>query len=871
MSISPAEYSSEVDGVGISAEAAESIRSKGLLTDPQPAKMKELLSKLDPVSDYADSAQYLRDAIQSVSDAIAPVWPLKDYVAVNPYLGLADRPFLSARKLLQSVSDCEVLMPLAYYKTKYNQGAFDESDVQGAVAELNSTGVGSHITVDDVLKSLEQSSDGIGENVETRHFHTIAEVADKFDKSGWKEMVTEEIGRHFASFYDNGLATWKNPHKDLPLFQAWRTVAQRDRKLQCLGLSGFCEFVKELPHTPEATIAYALNKLEVPEALWETFLLCQAHSIPGWSAWAKYQSNQTGGEDFAALLAIRLSYDLAIFEKTGFQVSWSSVAKAWKADNLASHADSDAMTRLVLLRATEKAFEDSLLGSLDATQSADEPVTEQPLAQMVFCIDVRSERYRRNLEAVSADVQTFGFAGFFGIPMAFQGLGETSASPQLPALLSPQYTVHETVRGASEEELSQANAKRNFQRSFMNVWKQFQSSAVSCFSFVETTGLGFSWKLFSKSLYGKVKSHKFDGIAKCDHGKLGPDVQQLYKLGLSAEQQTDMAESILRGIGIIDNFAKLVVFCGHAASTENNPLQAGLDCGACCGHSGEPNARIAAMLLNQSEVRSQLAQRGIEIPEETKFVAAVHDTTSDEVSYFDLDLLNSSQAASLEQLKDFSSEATGLCVLERMPYLDAASSDEVLKRSADWSEVRPEWGLAGNAAFIVAPRSVTKNADLAGRSFLHSYDYQNDSEFKVLEQIMTAPMVVAHWINMQYYASSVDNKHYGSGSKTIHNVVGKFGLFAGNGGDLTTGLPWQSVHDGNDFYHQPLRLLSVIAAPRDAVAAIIQSHKVVEDLLINNWLNLVVLDNGKWYRFKADQTWEAIDVQKVEQMPVKSA
>lgn len=111
---------------------------------------------------------------------------------------------------------------------------------------------------------------------------------------------------------------------------------------------------------------------------------------------------------------------------------------------------------------------------------------------------------------------------------------------------------------------------------------------------------------------------------------------------------------------------------------------------------------------------------------------------------------------------------------------------------------------------------------------------------------------------MQYYASSVDNQHYGSGSKTIHNVVGKFGIFSGNGGDLTTGLPWQSLHNGTDFQHEPLRLLSVIAAPRDAVSDIIQSNKVVEDLLVNDWLNLVVLDAGKWFRFSSDRSWQPL-------------
>jgi uncharacterized protein YbcC (UPF0753/DUF2309 family) len=184
--------------------------------------------------------------------------------------------------------------------------------------------------------------------------------------------------------------------------------------------------------------------------------------------------------------------------------------------------------------------------------------------------------------------------------------------------------------------------------------------------------------------------------------------------------------------------------------------------------------------------------------------------------------------------------------------------DDVVRRSRDWSEIRPEWGLAGNAAFIAAPRDFTRRVSLGGRSFLHSYDQRLDPDFAVLEQIMTAPLVVANWINLQYYASSVDPSHFGSGSKAIHNVVGRFGLFSGNGGDLMTGLPWQSVHDGQDYQHQPLRLLAVLAAPRQAIDAIIAKHETVADLLVNGWLQLVAVEDDKYYRYTEQQLWDEL-------------
>jgi len=132
--------------------------------------------------------------------------------------------------------------------------------------------------------------------------------------------------------------------------------------------------------------------------------------------------------------------------------------------------------------------------------------------------------------------------------------------------------------------------------------------------------------------------------------------------------------------------------------------------------------------------------------------------------------------------------------------------------------------------------------DLEGRAFLHDYDWRQDQEGKVLELIMTAPMVVAHWINLQYFTSTTDNLRFGSGNKLLHNVVGgHIGVFEGNGGDLRTGLARQSLHDGQQWMHRPLRLHVVIEAPRAMIDQVIANHAVVRDLVRNGWLHLLRL------------------------------
>ena len=185
-------------------------------------------------------------------------------------------------------------------------------------------------------------------------------------------------------------------------------------------------------------------------------------------------------------------------------------------------------------------------------------------------------------------------------------------------------------------------------------------------------------------------------------------------------------------------------------------------------------------------------------------------------------------------------------------------------RSRDWSEVRPEWGLARNAAFIAARRERTRGVDLQGRAFLHEYDATLDSDGSVLTLILNAPMVVASWINLQYFASTVDNTVFGCGTKTLHNRVGSLGVVLGNGGDLRTGLALQSVHgaDGR-WFHEPLRLQVVIEAHQAKIDDVLNAHKAVRDLVENGWIRLFALDpngsqtclrlpDGRWEPFLND-------------------
>ena len=145
----------------------------------------------------------------------------------------------------------------------------------------------------------------------------------------WSRTIVDEISKHCSAHYDDGQAVWQSPWKDLPLYQAWRCAAEIDRNVETLGLTGFREFVSELPHAADEAIVYLLQRLGVPPSLYRLVMLCEAFSVPGWAAWVKYQDAWKGdrdqGTDVAGLLAIRLAYDVALGEALAIGVDWSTI------------------------------------------------------------------------------------------------------------------------------------------------------------------------------------------------------------------------------------------------------------------------------------------------------------------------------------------------------------------------------------------------------------------------------------------------------------------------------------------------------------------------------------------------------------------
>ena len=788
-------------------------------------------------------------AADRAARAIPPVWPLASSVAVNPFLGQADQSLATVGARLERVAGAPVTMARRWYEARIESGAITDADLSEALASAPAALRPASLAA---LKSAARVS-----RPKANALPTIADLAAEASGIDWPGLIAERFGAWAAGYFDEGQALWAAP-RGIGAFAAWRAVATHDLTPEIVGLSGFATHVSEAPETAPDAVARVVRRIAIPAACLETYFHQMLMTLAGWGQYARYrlwQAELGGGGDatITDFLAIRLVWEAALFDRYEDQIS-----VRWKAV-IASHAQpvaptADHVVDAILQEASERAAQRTLAEWLAA------PGTEaregRPTLQAAFCIDVRSEVFRRALESLSPAIQTLGFAGFFGLPASHRRFASDVQEHRLPVLLNPGLT---TCSGGPEDAMADQSAR--FKARAKRAWGRFKLAAVSSFAFVEATGPVYAGKLFSDALGLHANPAPSDPAPRLDPA-------------VDVATRAKTAETVLRAMSLTTNFAKLVLLAGHGANVVNNPHASGLHCGACGGYSGEVNARLLAGLLNDPEVRAGLVPRGIEIPDDTLFLGALHDTTTDAVTLYPDDHPTISDQSPVDQAKVWLEAAGVLSRGERALRLPRATGEGSLtRRSRDWAEVRPEWALAGCKAFIAAPRRRTAGKTLEGRAFLHDYDWTTDGDFAVLELILTAPVVVASWISLQYYGSTVAPTVFGGGNKLLHNVTGGIGVVEGNGGVMRAGLPWQSVHDGERYVHEPLRLSVCIEAPREAMTEILRRHEGVRALFDNRWLHLFALDAaGRMaWRYAGDLQWTATRVASDPAIPLKRA
>jgi uncharacterized protein YbcC (UPF0753/DUF2309 family) len=774
---------------------------------------------------------------------------------------------------------------------------------------------------------------------------TVGDWLDERDGTSIVETINEQMTKWVAAFVDEGMAGWEMPSRHLGLYGAWRDLAPMDFSGGFLGIRNFADKVRALPAAPEDAITLCLERMKVERNRWMAYLSRHLAQLPGWAGLIRwfgenpsYPGQAGRPSDPVQYLAVRLFYEVELADafcrrKWGIagtvtalesrQAGQEPVPASGEGD---AEGDSDALARQawrlfrlgqffelmpaelealsaqdiqtldewldsfpenghgpVWLEAYEDRYRRQVVADLAAQRTQRHGTEGRPRAQLMFCIDVRSESMRRHIEA-QGPYETHGFAGFFGVAMNHRAFDSGEVFPLCPVLLKPAHAVEEGVRPGQADALQKYASGSRWHRLGGRLFHDLKQHPGSSYVIVDLLGFFFSLGLVSKTLMPGLHGRIKERIVNWFHSRV-PTRIEVHKsgngngsgsFGFTLEEQANIVENGLRAVGLTRNFARFIISCGHGSVSDNNPYFGALHCGACGGKHGDPNARAFAAMANHPEVRALLKARGLDIPADTWFLGAKHVTTSDKIVLYDLE---EAPASHREDLRLMMSDLERACAAQaaercrRIPRAPQALSpvsahQHVAARSADWANVRPEWGLSGNAAFLIGRRKLTKDVNLQGRVFLNSYDPEQDGEGKILEKIMTAPLIVGEWINMEHYFSGVDPWFWGSGSKVIHNVVSGVGVMPGSQGDLLTGLPLQTVNDGAAHFHEPMRLLTVIEAPTARISQVIGKHALLQQLFHNGWVNLVAIDPGTqdFCRYYRDGRWERIEPEVTDRL-----
>ena len=861
--------------------------------------------------------------VQLAGDSVGPTWPLTSYVAANPVAGLERLPYSEALATASGTWGDRRDIGDDVFRRYHAAGRITDEQLDAAIGDRPDRPLVRRLLLSDPHEAAGMTA-AAAVAVDALPLESLPAV----HSTSWTgqtavEALDQVLDRDLTSTVDAQASLWSAivHTRSAPwstaegsLYATWRQAMTTGAADAHLGVHGAGRLAASLPERPDVAVALLLDRLDVPHRQRLGYLSRTLARAPGWAAHQVWRAGR-GGTDLAELLAVRLGLEVMVVEAVttaalGHPGRWPDLvsladdssdwtpsgdplldahrrrqaatllaqgahALGWDEADLAEATRGELQAVLATAAslppaarvetwqaALERGYTDRLLDELRPRAAGAAPARPRNVrAQVVTCIDVRSERLRRHLEEAD-DVETLGFAGFFGVPFSLVDAdGVTTA--QCPVLVTPS----NSVRSARAPGSSAAAARDTTAAAF----RAAQEAPLLPLVLAEASGWGVGLAAAVRTAMPRIADSY---ASRLDPGPGRLTIDGADGLGFSLAERVYLAEAALRAMGLVDHHAPLIVLLGHAGHVANNPFAAGYDCGACGGNGGLANARVAAAILNDPEVRRGLRDRGIDLPDATVVVPGLHDTTRDRVALLPEVTLTDGQRAllaSVERDLDRASAATAAERARRLPGLTRPSHDvpthrpvdgapadgrvqEHLRRTldaraGDWAETRPEWGLAGNAALIIGPRELTRGLNLDGRTFLHSYRPEADPGSAALEVILTAPLVVAQWINSGYTFATLDPERFGAGDKILQNPVGGIGVLTGSHGDLRVGLPLQSVSAGTADpaglpAHEPLRLSVVVAASRHDVSEIIDRQPSVRRLLSGRWIKLFVLESG---------------------------
>lgn len=770
--------------------------------------------------------------------------PLKDFIHHNTLHAFQHHSFHDALFQASEVFGYKVYLSLEDYRAKYRQGSISPAILEQTILDIKGK---SHVEQwkDRLLNTSYNASTS----------PRVGSVRAEWKQYGLHldKLVHPLLFRVIGSYLDQGISMWRFPHSENGFLSAMREMEQIS------SFSGFFQTrrAKEFLLNPRTTMWQLLRIIVGAESLFEHYLFDQQFAHPGWSG----MITVLGDHPHILLDKKNISlHDFIMFEmllelemldrELGENWAPLSLKVKKKPTPLFAPAAKTEFADVCALwqEAFERSYFDQVLAGLQQGQSLAEQSGGHSF-QALFCIDDRECSLRRHLEQTDKLCRTYGTPGFFNVEFYFQPEHGKFHTKVCPAPLSPKYLIKEV----------DTKQKRSTDAHFT----KHTHTLLTGLLITQTLGFWSALKLavsIFKPTPGPTTSYSFrhmdkDSTLSIEHQPTEPKEGAL-QIGFTVDEMTDRIEGLLKSIGLVENFASLVYVIGHGASSVNNTHYAGYDCGACSGRPGSVNARVAAFMANHPRVRENLRERGISIPSETQFVGGLHDTTRDEIEFYDEDILSSANREFHQRHTATFAQALSLNAKERSRRFVLMNTKEEPKaihkkiklRSVSLFEPRPELNHATNALCIIGRRDLTRHLFLDRRAFMNSFDYRIDPEGKYLFTILKAAAPVCGGINLEYYFSRTDNYRLGAGTKLPHNVIGLIGVANGTDGDLRPGLPSQMIE-----VHDPTRLLMIVEHFPDVVLQVIQKSPEVYEWFANEWVKLVIVhpESKDLYRFQA--------------------
>ncbi|MBI3133893.1 MAG: DUF2309 domain-containing protein [Bacteroidetes bacterium] len=768
--------------------------------------------------------------------------PLKDFVHHNTLHEFQDQKFHDGLAMASKMLGYKVYLSLNEYRNLYNAGKINPEILKQTISRIKGPD-----QVEGYLKKLFQP--GHNQQLQKRIGALRAHWKDQyhFDLNG---RVHVNVFRILNSYLDQGVALWPFPIHHMTLLEAIRHLEKN-------SFSGFfrTDRARVLLHDQKTTIKELLKILVGEESLFEQYVFDQQFEHPGWSGLVAVIEEQPQTLldqrkiSLHDLILLELMLEIDTMDHR-FGANWKPLAHTLKQRPTALFSDFEKTELDDLYAIWQEAYEwsyydDVIKGLLTERELPD--AKNGISFQAFFCIDDREISLREYIENLDPNCQTFGTPGHFAIDTYYQPQHGKFHTKICPLPVTPKHLIC--------EESDQGKHKKDV---------HFNKRAHNLFSgwiIAQTVGFWSAFKLFINVFKPSISPASASSFRHMDQFSsltvVNADPKNKIdglQVGYSVPEMIDRVETVLKSTGLVTNFAPLIYVIGHGASSTNNTHFAAYDCGACSGRPGSVNARVFSIMANHPDVRSGLAARGISIPEKSKFLGGLHDTTCDDFHFYDVEHLSTELQSIHEKNTVVFSRALNLNAKERSRRFDLVNTKRdaadvhkrVRLRSVSLFEPRPEYNHATNTLCVIGRRELTQKLCLDRRSFLNSYDPTIDPEGRYLLGILNAAAPVCGGINLEYYFSRVDNHKLGAGSKLPHNVMGLIGVANGIEGDLRPGLPQQMIE-----IHDPLRLLIVVEQKPEVVLKTIRLVAATYEWFKHEWIHLVVIDpeTGRVFRF----------------------